>query len=89
MGIEVCVAHDGKEGLATAQKRKSGLGSSWMWDVMPILDGFTVSGILFQDPVLRRIPVIILTAKGSSRDIFDLVPNVRLYTCRSLLIRKT
>ena len=76
-GYEVCVAHDGREGLAVARQEKPDL---IILDVMmPELDGFSVSGILFQDPVMRQIPVLILTAKSASRDIFELVPNVRLY----------
>jgi DNA-binding response OmpR family regulator len=76
-GHETCVANDGKEGLATARQEKPDL---IILDVMmPEMDGFSVSGLLFQDPLMRQIPVIILTANGSSRDIFGLVPNVRVY----------
>ena len=76
-GYEVCIARDGKEGLAMARQEKPDL---IILDVMmPELDGFSVSGILFQDPVMRLIPVLILTAKPGARDIFELVPNVRLY----------
>ena len=76
-GYEVCIARDGKEGLAAARQEKPEL---IILDVMmPELDGFTVSGLLFQDPVMRLIPVLILTAKEGTRNIFELVPNVRLY----------
>jgi DNA-binding response OmpR family regulator len=48
--------------------------------MMPEIDGITASGILFQDPVLKLTPVIILTARGdAARKILDLVPNVRMY----------
>jgi DNA-binding response OmpR family regulator len=76
-GYEVVVARDGKEGLAAARQEKPDM---IILDVMmPEMDGFSVSGILFQDPVMRLIPVLILTAKHGSQSIFDLVPNVRLY----------
>jgi adenylate cyclase len=76
-GHEVIVAMDGKEGLAAAKREKPDL---IVLDVMmPEMDGITVSGLLFQDPVLRMIPVLILTAANHTRNIFELVPNVRFY----------
>src|SRR5207244_3570009 len=76
-GHEVFITMDGKAGLSAAKEKNPDL---IILDVMmPEMDGFTVSGLLFQDPVLRMIPVLILTARGYSRDIFELVPNVRFY----------
>jgi DNA-binding response OmpR family regulator len=76
-GHQVSIAQDGKAGLAMAQQEKPDL---IILDVMmPEVDGFTVSGSLFKDAALRRIPILILTAKGSTRDIFELVPNVKEY----------
>ncbi len=76
-GHEVLTATDGKEGLSVARAEKPDL---IILDVMmPVMDGFTVSGILFQDPAMRTIPVLILTAQGHTRNIFELVPNVRFY----------
>jgi CheY-like chemotaxis protein len=76
-GHTVCVAYNGKEGLAMARREKPDL---IILDIMmPELDGISVSGILFQDPVLRLTPVLILTAMGSARQMLELVPNVRLY----------
>ncbi len=76
-GHEVVVAQDGKAGLAAAKQENPNL---IILDVMmPEMDGFTVSGLLFQDPVMRTIPVLILTAQGHTRNIFELVPNVRYY----------
>lgn len=76
-GHEVFTAMDGKAGLAMARQEKPDL---IILDVMmPEMDGFTVSGLLFQDPVMRLIPVLILTAAGHTRDIFELVPNIRFY----------
>lgn len=73
----VVCAHDGKEGLAVAKREKPDL---IILDIMmPVMDGLSVSGILFQDPVLRLTPVLILTAKESAQHMFTLLPNVRLY----------
>ncbi len=76
-GYTVLTASNGREGLTIAKAEKPDL---IILDIMmPEVDGITVSGILFQDPVLRRTPVVILSAKGSARDMMQLVPNVRVY----------
>jgi two-component system alkaline phosphatase synthesis response regulator PhoP len=76
-GNTVCVAYDGRAGLSAARTEKPDM---IILDVMmPEIDGITVSGILFQDPAMRLIPVLILTAKGSARGMLELLPNVRLY----------
>ena len=76
-GYMVCIARDGKAGLEMAHKEQPDL---IILDVMmPEMDGFSVSGVLFKDPVMRRIPILVLTAKGNAREIFDLVPNVGIY----------
>lgn len=76
-GYTVLTAANGREGLTVAKAEKPDL---IILDIMmPEVDGITVSGILFQDPVLRRTPVVILSAKGSAKDMMTLVPNVRVY----------
>jgi len=76
-GHTVCIARKGRSGLEMAQRERPDL---IVLDVMmPEMDGFTVSGTLFKDPVMRRIPILILTARGNAREIFELVPNVSLY----------
>jgi two-component system alkaline phosphatase synthesis response regulator PhoP len=76
-GHTVMIARDGKAGLAMAQSEKPDL---IVLDVMmPEMDGFTVSGALFKDEAMRRIPILILTARGNAREILELVPNVSLY----------
>src|ERR1700730_426348 len=76
-GHTVCLAYDGKAGLLAAREENPDL---IILDIMmPEIDGITVSGILFQDPVMRKIPVLILTAKDSARNMLELLPNVRLY----------
>jgi CheY-like chemotaxis protein len=76
-GHSVTVAYNGKEGLAAARQQKPDL---IVLDIMmPEIDGITASGILFQDPALRQIPVLILSAKGNARGMLQLLPNVRLH----------
>ena len=76
-GHTVVIARDGKAGLKLAQDERPEL---IVLDVMmPEMDGITVTGHLFKDPDLRKIPVLILTAKGNTREILELVPNVTLY----------
>ncbi len=76
-GHETHVAYDGKEGLILARQEKPDLIILDL--MMPEVDGITASGILFQDPAMRMIPVLILTAMGAARPMMELVPNVRLY----------
>jgi len=79
-GHTVSVAYNGKDGLAMARQEKPELIILDL--MMPEIDGITVSGILFQDPAMRLIPVIILTALGAARNMLELVPNVRLYMAK-------
>jgi len=76
-GHTVCVARNGKAGLEMAKNEHPDL---MILDVMmPEMDGFSVSGELLKDPAGRRIPILILTAKGNMRGIFAMVPNVSAY----------
>jgi len=76
-GHTVVIARDGKAGLEMAKTERPDL---IVLDVMmPEMDGFTVTGELFKDPQMRKIPILVMTAKGHSRDIFSLVPNVGMY----------
>src|SRR5690349_9392399 len=75
-GHTTVIARDGKAGLAMAQQEHPDL---IILDVMmPEMDGFSVSGALFKDPAMRKIPILILTAKGNARGILELVPNVTI-----------
>ena len=47
--------------------------------MMPILDGFTVSARLAADARTQAVPLIILTAKGEMRDLFQATANVACY----------
>jgi DNA-binding response OmpR family regulator len=76
-GHDVLTATDGKAGLEKAKAERPDL---IVLDVMmPEMDGFGVSASLFKDRDMRDTPILILTAKGTSREIFKLVPNVRGY----------
>jgi CheY-like chemotaxis protein len=44
--------------------------------MMPVLDGYAVCSRLYEEPRTRAIPVIVLTAKGETKDLFDSTPNV-------------
>ena len=47
--------------------------------MMPIMDGFTVSARLRGSERTKGIPLIILTAKGEMRDLFQVSENVTSY----------
>ncbi len=47
--------------------------------MMPEMDGYTVNARLTENEATRRIPVIILTAKGQMRDVFEMASNVAFY----------
>ena len=85
-GHKVSEAHDGAQALETlgiepeSPRSREELPELIILDVMmPILDGFTVSRRVYENKKTRSIPVIILTAKGQVRDLFDTVPNVAKY----------
>ena len=61
----LCEASNGEEGLAVAAREKPDL---ILLDVtMPVMDGVTMLTQLKEDPALKAIPVIMLTAE-SGRD---------------------
>lgn len=66
-GFEVLEAGGGKEGLEMMRAKRPDL---ILLDVMmPGVDGLTVSKTLAADPVMRRIPVVMLSALGQTHDI--------------------
>lgn len=66
-GFEVLEAADGPQGLAVARARRPAL---ILLDVMmPGVDGLTVSRTLAADPVLGRIPLVMLSALGTPADV--------------------
>ena len=74
-GYSVATAVDGQEALDYL--RAGGLASLIVLDLlMPIMDGWTLLGILKQDEALREIPVIAFSAV-SDRDVPQAVATVR------------
>lgn len=66
-GFEVATAHDGEEGLKAAEKSTPDI---ILLDVlMPKLDGFETLKRLKADPVLKDVPVIMLTNLGQKEDV--------------------
>jgi DNA-binding response OmpR family regulator len=66
-GHAVIEASDGAQGLALARSENPDL---ILLDVlMPGVDGLGVARMLHDDPVLSRIPVIMLSAMGGAQDI--------------------
>ncbi len=65
-GIEVSVAHDGREALRLAGARRPDL--VLLDCMMPELDGFEVAAALKADPETQDIPIIFLTARGRVED---------------------
>ena len=47
--------------------------------MMPVMDGYSTCIRLAADPRTRGIPLIVLTAKSETRDIFRHSPNVAAY----------
>ena len=72
-GFKCEIAGNGVIGLEMAQKLKPGLIISDV--MMPEMDGFEFRRKLLEDPELKAIPFVFLTAKGTEEDIlqgFDL-----------------
>ncbi|MBI3289143.1 MAG: response regulator [Elusimicrobia bacterium] len=44
--------------------------------MMPLMDGYAVCSQLQEDARTRTVPVIVLTAKGETKDLFNATPNV-------------
>jgi len=67
-------ARNGKEGLASVFEETPDL---IVLDIMmPEMDGYTMNQHLLTDARARRIPVIVLTAKGGQRDKSAVAPNI-------------
>ncbi|QIG51290.1 response regulator [Nordella sp. HKS 07] len=68
-GYEVVTAADGEEGLAAARSLAPDL---ILLDIMmPRRDGISVVRELKADPVLRAVPVVLVTAKSDTRDVVE------------------
>jgi CheY-like chemotaxis protein len=63
-GFSVQEARDGAEALRKAQARRPDLVLMDLW--MPVLDGFTATTRLRDDPAMANVPVLALSANGSA-----------------------
>jgi CheY-like chemotaxis protein len=65
-GYEVLIATDGQQGVDMARKEDPAL---ILMDMsLPVMDGWTASRTLKDDPATRGIPIIALTAHAMSGD---------------------
>jgi len=77
IGHQVIEAFNGREALERAFAEHPDL---IILDIMmPEMDGYTVNARLTEQESTRHIPVIILTAKGQMRDVFEMASNVAFY----------
>lgn len=76
-GHQVIEAFNGREALEKVAAEHPEL---IILDIMmPEMDGYTVNARLTESEATRHIPVIILTAKGQMRDVFEMASNVAFY----------
>jgi two-component system alkaline phosphatase synthesis response regulator PhoP len=76
--FEVIEAFDGLEALnkLTVDTNKV-LPDAIILDIMmPVMDGYTFQTKLQEHDDLKKIPIIILTAKGQMKDLFELSSNI-------------
>jgi CheY-like chemotaxis protein len=76
-GHKVSEAYDGVEGVELALAE---LPDLIILDIMmPKRDGYTANQQLLEHTQTKDIPIMILTAKGQMRGLFETAPNVRSY----------
>src|SRR5688500_17437088 len=82
-GHQVSAAFNGQEALKILGVEPEGEGivpAIIILDVMmPIVDGFTVARKVSQSPRHRAVPIVVLTAKGHMKDLFDMADNVATF----------
>ena len=83
-GHKVTEAYNGAEALqklgVEPELAEASIPDLILLDVMmPVLDGYSVSSRLASNLRTRSIPLVVLTAKGGMRDLFQLSPNVATY----------
>jgi two-component system, cell cycle response regulator len=67
---QVCEATNGEEGLAVAAREKPDL--VFLDVTMPVMDGVTMLTKLKEDPNLKAIPVIMLTAESGRENVLHI-----------------
>lgn len=72
-GHDVVVAHDGESGLALCRSLPSVPAAIVCDIVMPGIDGYEVCRRAKADPILRSVPVLLLTALGEPADVLRAV----------------
>jgi len=77
-GFEVIESFNGKEAYELLSKmKKADVPDAILLDVMmPEMDGYTFQSKLQENEKLNDIPVIILTARGQMKDLFEISSNV-------------
>lgn len=85
-GYKVLEANNGQEALDRLGMTPGNAVPPEMPDLiildimMPIMDGYTLNMRLQGTDRTRRIPILVLTAKGQKmRDLFEMAPNVAAY----------
>ena len=85
-GHKISEAYDGAKALELlgidppAARTKEELPDLVILDIMmPVIDGYTVSRRLADNAKTKKIPLLILTAKGQMRDLFAMSPSVAAY----------
>ncbi|MDD5302393.1 MAG: response regulator [Elusimicrobia bacterium] len=81
VGHAVSEAHNGQEALialgVSPDNPSAALPDLILLDVMmPIIDGFGVAAALREHPRAGKIPILIVTAKGDMRPLFEAMPQV-------------
>jgi len=80
-GYDVLPAYDGVEGLKIAKEKKPDI---ILLDIMmPKKDGYTVLKELRADEKLRKVPVIVITAKPQLKDLFE-IEGVKYYILKPI-----
>ena len=82
-GHEIVEAHNGREalqllGVESGETRIR--PDAIVLDIMmPVLDGYRTNQELQDHESTRSIPVIVLTARGTMKDLFEKAPNIAAY----------
>ncbi|HCC47555.1 MAG TPA: response regulator [Elusimicrobia bacterium] len=77
--LEVLEAYNGLEAYNKLTSKDPGrvLPDAMILDIMmPEMDGYTLQSKLQEMDELNQIPIIILTAKGQMKDLFELASNI-------------
>ncbi|MFH1618831.1 MAG: response regulator [bacterium] len=83
-GYEVMEAYNGEEALSRIGvdplDPNAPLPDVIIMDIMmPVMDGYTLQARLRESERSRKIPVVILTAKGQMKDLFQLASNISAF----------